>query len=108
MRVTIRKTKVAGREDRQTVCYIHTSNGVLVPAGFDRARDVFDLAERFGIVKPKGAWLHWGRSKWNGRHAAVKKLTADETALDALEGAVRLEFEKEKPVELTSDGEVIS
>ena len=105
-RVTIRKTKVAGREDRQTTCYFSTSNGVLVPAGFDRARDVVELAEQFGIVEAKGGWLRWGAHKWNGRHQAVKKLAADPVTLGALELATRAEFEAKPPVEHDADGVV--
>ena len=106
-RITIRKTKVSGREDRQTVCYFHTSNGVLVPVGFDRARDVLELAETFGIVQQKGAWLHAKGAKWNGRHQAVKKLTEDVVMLANLEVAVREKFKEARPLEITSDGEVL-
>lgn len=105
-RVTIRKTKVAGREDRQTQCYFHTSNGVLVSVGFDRARDVLELAEKFEVVESKGGWLRWQKQKWQGAHAAVKKLTADPSMLTALELEVRAQFEVKPPTEFDEDGVV--
>lgn len=99
-RVTIRKTKVAGQEDKQTVSYFHTSNGNLIPAGFDRARDVLELASRFDLLEKSGGWLKWGRNKWQGDHAAVKKLTATPLLLDELEEAVRAKFRAERPEEV--------
>jgi len=105
-RVTIRKTKVAGKEDRQTTSYYHTSNGVLVPAGFDRARDVLELARRFEIVIGT-SWLKFGRHKWQGEHAAVKKLSSTPELLDELESKVRERFDRVNAVEYTEDGEVI-
>jgi RecA/RadA recombinase len=102
--LTIRKTKVSGREDKVTRTYFHTSNGVLVPAGFDRARDVLDLARRFNIVEGSGAWLKWGRKKWQGEHQAVKQLTADDDALTGLEIEVREQFRQNKPLEHNEDG----
>ena len=104
-RVTIRKTKVAGKDDKQSVAYFHTSNGVLVPEGFDRARDVLELAQRFEIVTGS-AWLKWGTEKWQGEHNAVVKLTGNTDMLDELEMEVRAKFEAVAPTEVTEDGEV--
>lgn len=122
-RVTIKKSKVGGKEDKTTLCYFHTSNGILVPEGFDRARDVVDLARTFGIVKnatktkagkPKkegkagGGWLSWNGHRWQGEHAAVKKLTDDVALLDTLEAEVRTKIKSVKPIEINADGEIIS
>lgn len=106
-RVTIRKTKVAGREERETICYFHTSNGVLVPPGFDTARDVLDLAKSFGLVRGAGSWLQWGKVKWQGETAAVRKLTATPEMLADLERAVRGAFAAKAPTEVDADGVVI-
>lgn len=121
-RITITKTKVSGKVDKTIVCYFHTSNGVLVPAGFDRARDVLELARRpdFAIVKaakPKdakggkkpgaGAWLTWQNHRWQGEHAAVKKLTESPDVLKQLEVEVRAKFKSTRVLEVTDDGEVI-
>lgn len=103
-RVTIRKTKVGGKEDRVTTCYYHTSNGNLVPEGFDRARDVLELAVKFGIVEG-GSWFKWGKNKsgvlGQGEHNAVKKLATNPELLDKLESAVRSKFM------VTDDGEIL-
>jgi RecA/RadA recombinase len=118
-RVTIKKSKIAGKEDRVTVCYFHTSNGILVSPGLDAARDVLELAKRFEIVRAPGAkkgakkktggggWLSWGNHRWQGEHAAVKKLTAEPELLASLERAVREKFKQANPIETTLDGEVI-
>lgn len=97
--VTIRKTKISGREDKVTRTYFHTSNGVLVPKGFDRARDVLDLARRFGIVETSGSWLKWGRWKRQGEHAAVKSLHEDDETLIGMELAVREQFRRHEPID---------
>lgn len=105
-RITITKSKVSGKEDKTTICFFHSSNGKLVPAGLDRARDVLDLARKFGIVKGEG-WMKWRQHKWQGEHAAVRKLTAESKVLDMLEAEVRARFDSNKPLEVTSDGEVL-
>lgn len=102
-RVTIKKSKVAGKEDKSTVCYFHTSNGLLIPEGFDRARDVLEMAKNFKIVEGT-TWLKWGRHKWQGEHAAVKKLTASPEVLDELEAKVRSKFITVTPLEHDADG----
>jgi RecA/RadA recombinase len=101
----IRKSKLEVQEDRMTRCYFHTSNGVLVPQGFDRARDVLELAEKFDIVGTGGkggGWLTWQRHRWQGRHAAVRKLTASPDVLLELETQVRTRFEDNEPEEVKS------
>jgi len=110
---TIKKTKVGGKEDRETQFYFHTSNGVLVPEGYDRARDVVELARRFDIVSTKGSWLTWAgattSSRWQGEHAAVRALSGPvaKDKLFLLETEVRRHFEEHPPVEITADGEVV-
>jgi recombination protein RecA len=106
IRITIRKTKVAGKDDKQSVCHFHTSNGVLTPAGFDRARDVIELAKQFEIVTGTG-WLSWGKKKLGqGMNNAVKRLYAEPDLLAALEREVRADFANHEPVEHDEDGVV--
>jgi RecA/RadA recombinase len=105
-RVTIKKSKVAGKEDKTTICFFHSSNGKLVPQGPDRARDVLELARSFGLVKGAGS-LAWGAIKWRGEHAAVKALTAAPEQLARLEAEVRARFKAVRPLEVTEDGEVV-
>ena len=91
-RITIKKTKVGGKDGKASVCYFHTSNGTLTPAGHDRARDVLDLAKRFGIVEGT-SWLSWKKRKiGQGDHKAAVKLAGDLEMLAELEAEVRAEF----------------
>lgn len=99
-RITIRKTKVAGKEGRQIVTHFHSSNGVLVPTGFDKARDLLELGERFGIVKVNGGRYTFHTMKGMFVHAAVTQLHDDIELLAALESAVRDQFSNVEPEEI--------
>lgn len=97
-RMTVRKSKVAGKEGKVSVAYFHSSNGKLVPEGHDRARDVLDLAERFGLVEKQTPVV---------ANKDVKRLNADADALIRLEAKVREEFERKAPVEYDEEtGEI--
>lgn len=106
-RITIKKTKVGGKDGKVTTCYFHTSNGALVPAGHDRARDVLDLAKKFGIVEGT-SWLSWGKRKiGQGEHRSVVKLSENPEMLAELEAEVRASFAKNEPVEFDPEtGEI--
>jgi hypothetical protein len=98
--ITIKKTKVGGKDGKVTRAEFHSSNGSLVPFGFDRARDVYCLAQQFELFgKTRSGWFAWGKEKWNGEHQAVVKLTADAGMLAELEAEVRAQFAKRGPVE---------
>jgi RecA/RadA recombinase len=102
-RVTIKKTKVGGKDDKASVAYFHSSNGVLVPAGFDRARDVLELAVRFGVVQAGGGSYRVGSTRsgvlGRGEHNVVKRLTAEPATLAKLEAEVRERFKDQTPTE---------
>lgn len=99
-RVTIRKTKIAGKNDKVVTFYFHTSNGVLIPEGFDRARDVLELALRFGVVKKGGSsYAHAGHRIGVGEHAVVKLLTERPEHLVEIEKEVRSKFAEVAPQE---------
>lgn len=84
--VNITKTKVAAKEGRTTETFFHTSNGVLVPEGFDRARDVVEMGKDLGIITVSGSWLSYNGARiGNGEHAAVKRLTEDAALFDEIE-----------------------
>jgi RecA/RadA recombinase len=88
-RLEIHKTKVAGKLERIPSAHVHVSNGALVPYGFDRARDVIELAIKFGICEVAGSWIKWGkRSLAQGENQAVVKLTGS-PLLGELEAEVR-------------------
>jgi hypothetical protein len=116
-RVTIRKTKIGGKDDKVTRCYFHTSNGKLIAPGFDRARDVLDLGEKFGLITKKGAvrtrggntkgGLTWGKLSWRTVHDAVRALSEDAGLLRGVEQDVRASFERHAPVAFDAEtGEV--
>jgi recombination protein RecA len=94
--VQIRKTKIGGRTEVVPTAYFHTSNGVLVPEGFDPARDVLELAEDLGVVEKSGSWYSFeGERVGNGAHASVKRLSENPAMLAGLEKATRAAFAKE-------------
>jgi RecA/RadA recombinase len=92
LRVRIWKTKVGGKDDKTIDTFFHTSNGTFIPEGFDRARDILELARNMEIVKTEGSWLHWAGRKWQGENQAVKKLTSEPEVLAELEKLVRAGF----------------
>jgi len=105
--VTFRKTKVAGQEEKQTSGYFHTSNGTFTPFGFDRARDVLELAVKFGVVERNGAWFSYNDGKLGqGQHSVVKSLSENVDLLSEIEGKVRARFPINEPVQYYEGGVV--
>jgi len=94
-RVTVAKTKISGKDDKTQVAHFHTSNGELVPEGFDLARDVLALACEAGVVTKTSGWLSYAKRRWNGDNQAVKWFVANPEALAELEAKVRATFEVE-------------
>jgi len=91
LRVRIRKTKIGGKDSKVTDCYVHLSNGAMTPEGFDRARDVLELARNCGAVEVKGSWYmdcSTGEMLGQGENAVVMKLTNDQAQLARLEATV--------------------
>ncbi len=94
IRVRIYKSKVAGKEDKVTDCFFHTSNGFMTPAGFDKGRDVLEMARKTGIIESRGSWLDCtltGES-WNGEAQAVVALSKDPAHVEDLYQASKLTF----------------
>jgi RecA/RadA recombinase len=89
--IEITKTKVSGKQHKIERGFFHTSNGTLVPAGFDRARDIIELALDAGVIQQGGSWLSCPSvgERWQGISAAVKMLTGNEALLDTIEGEAR-------------------
>ena len=107
-RLTIRKTKIGGKDDKTSVAYYHTSNGTLTPEGFDRGRDVLELAERFGIVTKAGSsYSYDGQRIGAGQHNVAVKLADEPELLERLEQDVRGHFAQQKPLEFDPEtGEI--
>jgi len=89
--VQIMKTKVGHKDAKVSLCYFHTSNGKLIPAGFDRARDVIELGLRTPVLKKSGNSIidtDTGDIYGSSINSAVENLTSDLTALDDLQARV--------------------
>jgi len=103
-KVTIRKTKIGGKEGRETVCFFHSSNGTFIPEGFDRARDVMELGLRFGVVEQSGSWYSFeGERLGVGIHGVVKGLTEHPELLASIESACRAQFRAVEPTEYDAE-----
>jgi recombination protein RecA len=90
LRALIRKTKVGGKADRDIPTYFHISNGNLVPAGFDRARDVLELGVELGHVARHGSWYSHGEERIAaGENNAVVALASDPARLARIEAEIR-------------------
>ena len=86
--VSITKSKVSGKEGKTIDCYFHTSNGVASPAGFDRARDVFDQCERLKIIELRGNAYFWNKERLGmGESKSVQRLRDEPDLQRQLEAA---------------------
>jgi RecA/RadA recombinase len=86
--VEIHKTKVAGKEGKIISSFFHTSNGVDREPGFNRARDVLDMAVQAKTVRKKGSkylWTSTGEEFPDGEANAVAHLHANLPTLAELE-----------------------
>lgn len=101
--VEVRKTKVGGKSNRRPRAAFHTSNGAFVPIGFDRPRDVVELAIDLEVITVAGAWLAWGSHKWNGLQAAVRALHAAPLLCAELEAEARHKFELDLGTQPTAE-----
>ena len=90
-RVLIHKTKIGGKENKNSQAFFHTSNGVLTPQGFDRARDVAELGIQLGVIKQNGSWYSDTTTgeQWQGVHNMVKALSEDPKTLALTEETCR-------------------
>lgn len=103
--ISVYKTKVAGREVRWPEAFYHSSNGRLegVPAGFDRPRDLLELALQRGVCEAKGSWIAFdGTNIGQGANRTVKRLHAEPALLARLEAAV-LERPPPVPAEIVEE-----
>ena len=100
--IEIHKTKVAGRDERWPTAYYHTSNGRLSPVGFDRERDVLELATELGVVETRKSWLAFeGASLGNGLNQALSTMRESADLTARIEAAIvehdRVEAAKKAP-----------
>jgi RecA/RadA recombinase len=94
--VAVYKSKVAGKVSDVDYFTFFTSNGAVVPEGFDAARDLVELGCQVGAIALSGSWLTFhGRKppvRWQGRSKAVQRLHADRAMRGELETAIRARF----------------
>jgi len=99
--VRISKSKVGGRDGKYTDAHFSTSLGITSPAGFDRARDVLEMALSCGVVEKK-AGKHWvttdagplgaGEVFGNSEAEALKYMRANPAANQAIEEQATAKF----------------
>jgi|SRR5580693_8136292 hypothetical protein len=102
-RLVVKKTKVGQKEGRGAVAYFHMSNGSFTPYGFDRARDLLELAKLYKVVDQKGSFLTWRSCRWQGDNAGTKKLTESKQAFDMLTADVEAKFGDKDPLPVETD-----
>lgn len=95
--ISIRKTKLAAKDDKEVRCFFHTSNGKVSGVGFDRARDIVDLGISFGIIKKSSSWLLFDSKRYNGINTMVQSLNGDEDTLLLLEDTLRQHYKDNDP-----------
>ncbi len=104
-RMTIRKTKVGGKEDRVSIGYFHTSNGVMSPAGFDPSRDLVELGLKLGVLDTSGSWISWKGEKWPSREKMISALREADGERETLEAECRARFAAVEPETAGGDEE---
>lgn len=95
--IAIRKTKVSAKDDKVVKAYFHTSNGKMFPEGFDKPRDVLELAKDFGIVNVKGSWLFHGQKRFQGELPMLHALHKNPGYLEELDQQCREDFKNQDP-----------
>lgn len=102
-KIVIRKTKVSGRGERgNVVCYFHTSNGVLIPEGFDFARDAIELGREYKIIEGD-SWLKYRGVKAQGVNRLVKLMTEKPDLLAQLQRDVSDRFRPDEELPFEAD-----
>lgn len=94
-RARIWKTKIGGKDDKHADAYFHTGNGAEGFVGFDRARDVLELAKEIGVIEVAGSWLKcrcpgFEHRRWQGEAKCLVDLRKG--LVNVVEQAVRESF----------------
>lgn len=92
--IEIRRSKVGPRREKMPVACYHTSNGAVCPEGFDRARDVLELAtDMTDVLTMKGSNYYFtGEHLGNGVPATLERLRAEPELCATLERECRSRF----------------
>ncbi len=100
--IAIKKTKVGGKEEKETRAYFHTSNGRESPYGFDFARDAVELALKLGVLSQNGSSYGWPsrdakRQFASGKENLIAGLREATDDLVMLQDECRAKFEEVEP-----------
>lgn len=84
-RVEIHKTKVGGKDERIPQAHFHTKTGTR-GVGFDRARDLLEVAEEHGVVQSGGSRYSFGGERFgHGKEKAIDAIDGSPTLFEAIE-----------------------
>lgn len=90
--IQIERTKHGPRLSSRAIAAYHTSNGARSPMGFDRARDLFELAEELDVITLKGSHYSFDGAKLGqGKLAALEGVRKQ---VVAIEQSCRAKFPK--------------
>ncbi len=94
--VTVRKTKLAGKEGFVVQGFFHS---MLDDGGFDFARDIVELALRLGVMKIAGSRVKWVSrgGSFPSKEAAIRALREADGDLETLEDECRKLFDDVEP-----------
>lgn len=81
--VGIRRSKVSARANKVDHCCFHTSNGKVTPLGFDRARDLFELGRKNGVIELSGSFYKILDRKAQGEAKALALVRECEREVEA-------------------------
>lgn len=99
------KTKVGKKTRRVPYCHFHTS---LALNGFDRGRDVFELAKDLDVIKVKGSHYYYGRKRLGqGEEKVVALLNETPDFLATVEAEVRESFREAADLPDTKDDDEV-
>jgi recombination protein RecA len=109
--VEIKKTKIAGKEERYPRAFFHLATGIEdgVPYGFDRARDVLHLARHIGIIGDGGWYPFEGDNLGQGIANALLTIRSNPALMQRIEIKCRIaKMPVDASVEVvTQDGPVV-
>lgn len=92
-RVRIWKSKVGAMDGFHTDIVFHLSNGALVPAGFDTARDALHVGRKLDIIDVSGSWLSWKKRRWQGERKAHIAIANDPELLAELLAEINIRID---------------
>lgn len=87
-RLTVKKTKIAERDERNVVTYFHSQ---LSPPAFDLARDAADFGQRMRVVERSGSSVAWkkGGKRWRTEAVFVEAMRGEPEILAEIVAEIR-------------------